>query len=203
MSPKRKQEEEKSVEAESSVDSGDNSQQKAVILPGFSPEQAKSLGTYIKASITVGISNSIGEELSKALARHFGTPVLSEAVIGKEEEDIERRVYFNNNDVPIRAPQEDSVMSSKRLRGEDVGFFDPEYKDKKSGHSQIVNSGKYIIYRDVYGFIDRLQDLAYYHGNAVVAAIIPKYFRGGALAWYTSELSSLEKTGLRGSSIAI
>lgn len=80
------------------------------------------------------------------------------------------------------------------LRAEEVGYFDPEYQDPVTG--PIVNAGKYIYYRDVFIFVDRLKDLASQPQNNV-KHVISSCFRGTALMWYSMELTELERDLLR------
>lgn len=80
----------------------------------------------------------------------------------------------------------------RALRAEEVGYFDPEYQDAATG--PVVNAGKYIYYRDVFIFVDRLKDLA---ARQDVKHVISSCFRGTALMWYSMELTELERDLLR------
>lgn len=186
----RKQEEEENT-PESSVDGGDKSQQEPLNMPGFSPEQAHSLSVYIKVTVAVAVRERVDEAIANYLAKHFGTQVPQQPPSDDFKEEVEQKPEQSYND----------VVPVERLRAQDVGFFDPEYEDEKSGNARIVSAGKHVIYRDVYTFVHRLQDLAYSHGNTVIS-VIPECFRGGALMWYTAELSALEKSDLRASDLA-
>ena len=48
-----------------------------------------------------------------------------------------------------------NTIKSKTIKLKEVGFFDLEYKDIRS----IVNAGKYIFYKDIYVFVDRLKNI--------------------------------------------
>ena len=105
---------------------------------------------------------------------------------------------------PLQQPESDlkpptgQISPTKQLKAEDVGFFDPEYQDEKSISSEpIVNTGKHVLYRDVYIFVDRLQDLAETHTSSSVKDVIASCLRGSALMWYSTELTKQEKDVLR------
>lgn len=95
------------------------------------------------------------------------------------------------------------ITPAKKLQASDIGFFDPEFLDDKSGDQPIVNSGKYVIYRDVYMFVDRLKDVSYNWGEHATKIVLQECLRGGALMWFTTELTSLEKSGLRGADLQL
>ena len=84
---------------------------------------------------------------------------------------------------------------STKLRAEDLGFFDPDYESEHN--ESIVSSGRHVYYRDMFVWIDHLKDLVKNHGDTAVRPMITQAFRGGALIWYSTELSELEKDLLR------
>lgn len=48
----------------------------------------------------------------------------------------------------------------QEIRAEEVGYFDSEYQQEQGTISgPVINTGKYMFYRDVYVFVDRLKDL--------------------------------------------
>ena len=83
------------------------------------------------------------------------------------------------------------------LRAEHIGYFDPGYNNEKDPGASVINSGRYVFYRDVFVFINRLRDLAAQRTAPVVAGLIQGCLRGEALVWQTSELSETELTILR------
>ena len=86
-----------------------------------------------------------------------------------------------------------------RLRAEDLGFFDPDYESEHN--ESIISSGRHVYYRDMFVWIDHLKDLVKNHTEDEVRSIITQAFRGGALIWYSTELSELEKDLLRDASL--
>ena len=54
----------------------------------------------------------------------------------------------------------------------------------------MTNIDKYVYYRDVYIFIDRLKVIVKKND---VKSIISEYLRGIALMWYSTELTDLKR----------
>ena len=74
-------------------------------------------------------------------------------------------------------------------------FFNPKYINKKiPNNSQTIDIKRYIIYYNIYIFINRLQYLAYSYSNIIT--IIPKYLYNRVLIQYTNKLINLKKSGL-------
>ena len=59
----------------------------------------------------------------------------------------------------------------------------------------VININKYIFYRDVYMFINRLKDLIAYRDSVKQVIII--YFYNFALIWYLIKLIELKRFLLR------
>lgn len=78
----------------------------------------------------------------------------------------------------------------------DMGYFDL-HLDKLYGESEIVSVGKDIYYRNVILFVERIRDLASVKGAALIRSNINITLGGSALAWYTAELSNIERIGFR------
>ena len=84
----------------------------------------------------------------------------------------------------------------ERWNPSDLGYFDP-HLDKSYGEGEIVTVGKDTYFRSVILFTERLRDVAAVKGFPIVKANLNTALRGTALLWYTTELSDLEKLGLR------
>lgn len=61
----------------------------------------------------------------------------------------------------------------------------------------MVRDGKDVYYRNVNLFVERILDLAATKGHDAVKTNLNTCLRGTALIWYTAELTSLERSGLR------
>lgn len=83
-----------------------------------------------------------------------------------------------------------------RWNAADLGFFDP-HLDKSYGEGEVVTVGKDTYYRSPILFVERIRDLSTVKGAAIVRSNLNTALRGSALAWYTAELSNLERVGLR------
>ena len=86
--------------------------------------------------------------------------------------------------------------TSTHWRADEIGLFDP-HLDKSHGDSEIATVSKDVYYRSVMLFIERVRDMATIKGAQLVQINLNTCLRGSALAWYTSELSNLERIGLR------
>lgn len=82
------------------------------------------------------------------------------------------------------------------FKPEVVGYFHPDLSSTY-GKDDIVYSGKETIYRDVHAFVDRLNDMVPVYGASAIRSNLVKCLRGRANAWYTTQLTPLEKEGLR------
>ena len=123
------------------------------MLPGFSEEQVNS------------IINLFQNMLQTTLQQFFpqnSTPLPSSE---PSEPSFSKSSPSHTNPVPLRA--------------EEVGYFDPEYQqEQRMSNGPVINASKYVYYRDVYIFVDRLKDLATQHD---IKHIISTCFRGSAL----------------------
>lgn len=93
-------------------------------------------------------------------------------------------------------PPAASGNGDSRWNAADLGFFDP-HLDKSYGEGEVVTVGKDTYYRSPILFVERIRDLATVKGAALVRSNLNTALRGSALAWYTAELSNLERVGLR------
>lgn len=82
--------------------------------------------------------------------------------------------------------------------------FEPEVVDyfhtdllSTYGKDDIVYSGKETIYCDVHAFVDRLNDMLPVYRDPVIRSNLVKCLRGRASTWYSTQLTPLEKEGLR------
>ena len=96
---------------------------------------------------------------------------------------------------PRGLPGIDGVGGNGALRPEDIGFLDTSYGTDSDG--PIANAGRHVFYRDVYAFTDRLEAMAAIRGDDKVRDVIPACLRGDALQWHLTELTDLERDGLR------
>ena len=85
---------------------------------------------------------------------------------------------------------------SERWNPSDLGYFDP-HLDKSFGEGEIVTVGKDTYFRNVILFTERIRDVATVKSATLVKTHLNTALRGTALMWYTTELSELEKLGLR------
>jgi hypothetical protein len=80
-------------------------------------------------------------------------------------------------------------------RIEDLGYFNPGLSDP--GDAAVKSLQNHTYYRDVYVFVERLNDLQAIKGEDLVLNNIHASLRGSALDWYTVELTDFERRSLR------
>ena len=90
---------------------------------------------------------------------------------------------------------EDSVVRTDKLRVEDLEYFDSDYKSERNKF--IVSFDRHVYYRDMFVWINHLKNLVKNHNEKELRSLITQTFREGALIWYFTELSELEKNLLR------
>ncbi len=81
------------------------------------------------------------------------------------------------------------TVRSAKHKSEDIGFFDPAAE----GEGDMVNAGKYVVYKDVYEFKDRIDTLVQHWTEEEVRPLIPGCLRGDALKWHSNELTKDRK----------
>ena len=76
----------------------------------------------------------------------------------------------------------------------DIGFYDPFYDGKSSNTAPALeHAGKYIYFRDMHVFVDRLKDVTQTMDPQVLRENLQLCLRGTALEWYIVEISDMEK----------
>jgi hypothetical protein len=138
---------------------------------------------------------------------NFNDPVLQDIINNAVAEGIARfqRESRQPSGTPPSGPggpADDGAFNQNnngRLTHKEVGYFDPSYPS--TDDSPIVTEHGSVFYRDVYIFVDRLEDLVSFKGEAAVRELVPSCLRGSALIWYTTELTDLEKRGLRNATV--
>lgn len=87
-----------------------------------------------------------------------------------------------------------SGVGSERFNADDVGYFDPFYEGKSVDTAPAIeHTGKSTFFRDIHVFIDRVKDMARAKGDDLLKQNLQVCLRGGALAWYTTELTENDK----------
>ena len=90
----------------------------------------------------------------------------------------------------------DGDFSDTKWRPGDIGYFDPDL-DPAQGEGDCVTVGTNVYWRNVFLFTDQVKDNAQGLRAIVVRQNLATCLRGTALEWYTTELSDLEKAGLK------
>ena len=94
--------------------------------------------------------------------------------------------------------------SIKFLSIDQVNYFDSEYKkekDKTTLFSSFIEfimiANKYVYYKNVYVFVDRLKNLVSQHEHNQIRNVLKNCLRGDVQIWHIYELSDIIKNFLR------
>ena len=84
----------------------------------------------------------------------------------------EQSIFFtqNANDFAVR-------LFESKLKIENVNFFDSEKQEKNKSFTIIVHSSKHVFYKDVYVFVERLQDMAKQYDEKIIENLVIKCLR--------------------------
>ncbi|KZZ93080.1 hypothetical protein AAP_02546 [Ascosphaera apis ARSEF 7405] len=90
------------------------------------------------------------------------------------------------------------VQQRSIWKAEELGFFDPGLKVEDSMKSGAVSYvGHHFYFTNVHDFISRARDFIAAKGEQMVRLNLVSCLRGTALEWYSTELTELERAGLR------
>ena len=106
----------------------------------------------------------------------------------------------HQNAVTSPPVQPTTYSEQPEIEAEEVGYFDPLYQEEQgTTNDSIANLGNYVIFKDVYLFVDHLKHLASYRSG--VKKVISSCLRGTALMWYLVELTESDRDLLRNSDL--
>lgn len=91
------------------------------------------------------------------------------------------------------------AKNASKLRAKEMKFFDSKYQSERTSIIivAIINASKYVFYRDIYVFVNRLKDLIVLHNNNAIKNILVVCLRDFALIWYSIKLLDITCTNLR------
>ena len=82
----------------------------------------------------------------------------------------------------------------------DVGVFHPDTPDLH-GPGPVVAIGSDIVYRDIYTWVEILNELADVSNSEDITQVIQPCLRGSAAIWWIVELTGIERKELRKASL--
>ena len=95
-------------------------------------------------------------------------------------------------------------FSIKSLSVDQMSYFDSEYKKKRnkttlfsSSIESMMITDKYVYYKNVYVFVDRLKNLVSQHEHNQIRNVLKSCFRDDAQIWHIYELSDIIKDFFR------
>lgn len=83
----------------------------------------------------------------------------------------------NSNNNQFQGSPESVPTHIKEWNAEEIGYFDPKYEET----GPMITVEKSVFYRDVFSFIDRLQDMAVVRGHDKMRIVLSQCLRGAAL----------------------
>lgn len=150
---------------------------------GFSRRQLAELSELIKATNADIIASTVRNQL-------------------KANRNLNPTPNPNPNPNPNNSATQGSNNSQNGpLKATDIGFFDPDFENKDTPASALINAGRHVFYKDIYAFIDRIKDMAAVYGTDKIRETISTCFRGETLIWHSMKLSDVEKDILRTATI--
>ena len=196
-----------------------HSEVESLICPGLSNVQVTGLMQLVHKAIDKRLNPVIDrlEALAKGLERSAPSPNSDDLPHPEPHYRTNQRwaieALQGNNppDPPIVSPplslwpQRENQAPTKPLLAEQVGYFDPGYKKEQEMGTKtasaavepVVSVGKYVYYKDVYVFVDRLKDMVAIHGHNQVKNVVADCLKGDAQVWHTYELTDDTKDLLR------
>lgn len=91
-------------------------------------------------------------------------------------------------------PQNQNVNTNGRINStEGVGIFWPDC----AGDGLIITRGNETVFKDVVLFCERIVSLVPIKGQAVMKSMVEVLLRGEAMAWWTLEVSEIDKLAIR------
>ena len=126
---------------------------------------------------------------------------VTEAIIALEQRKNNSNAQHRDNNHLNNNEREDNNSSTGRtsygqLRVSDVGFLWPDMPESY-GPGDVVFTHRETLYREVYTFCRRIEDLAATKGEDLVRENIANCFRGTALHWWLNTLSQDERDALQ------
>ena len=180
---------------------------KRPIIPGFSAEQVKHLNAMTTQMATMMDVKLEAQARRQEASQSHLMAVIERALSGSHLPDIEQTSQHPDTQHQYSSPPAQPAIATAKpeIRAESVGYFDPEYQNEKeqgsTNNGPVVNAGKYVYYKDIYVFVDRLKDLAKQQGDIKIRNVVSECLRGSALMWYSIELTELERDLLRDSDL--
>ena len=96
--------------------------------------------------------------------------------------------------------QEDIGVPSSRFKAPNLGFFHLDALDNY-GPSNIIFAHKETIYREVFIFVERVNDYAHVVSEVVVRDNLSLCLRGSAMTWYLKEMNDFKRRTFRSLSL--
>lgn len=91
-------------------------------------------------------------------------------------------------------PSASSTLNDQ-LKTVDVDYFDPDFDDNSK--EQLINTNKHVSYKNVYAFINKLQNMSTIYESIKIKKIILACFCENALLWHFMKLTKMKKRLLR------
>ena len=103
----------------------------------------------------------------------------------------ERQSLKDSSSAPSNGSSTAGNEDKTKLKVEKVGYFDLAAEEE----GYVITIGKYIVYKEVFVFIERLQVLLGSYSESDVVRVIPICFRGDVMKWHSNEFNVIERIG--------
>ena len=82
----------------------------------------------------------------------------------------------------LKSTTENAIfLLKKQLRPEKVDYFNFKYEKEKNKHSAVINADKYIYYKNIYIFVNRLRNLITQYDEITIKKMIVSVLHDFAL----------------------
>ena len=104
--------------------------------------------------------------------------------------------FFNSSNFFNSSKNENNIdndnNNNEKWKSNDIEYFDSRFEKLTNTSNLIVNSNRYIFYRDIYVFVDRLKNLTSLRDENKFRIVISQCFHDTILIWHSMKLSNLK-----------
>ena len=144
----------------------------------------------ITRSFVINRSKQSAEQTAKQFAKQSTNQFVKQFANQFAEKLAKQSISQSTNEFAAR-------LFESKLKIENVDFFDSIQKKKSKSFIIIVHSSKHVFYKDVYVFVERLQNMIKQYNEKIIENLVIECLRDDVLEWYTIEIDDEYRNSLR------